>query len=76
MAAGAPIRLGVAAPRPEDVAAIADGAEVELSEDARETLAASRAVVEAAIASGEPVYGLNRRLGAGRDDAVDRKSVV
>ncbi|MBB2967137.1 aromatic amino acid ammonia-lyase [Leifsonia aquatica] len=71
MAAAAPIRLGAAAPRPEDIAAVADGAVVELTPEARETLAASRAVVEHAIASGEPVYGLNRRLGAGRDDAVD-----
>lgn len=35
------------------------------------TLAASRAVVERAIDAGEAVYGLNRRLGAGRDEAID-----
>lgn len=67
----APVRLGATAPVPDDIAAIADGARVKLTPEARETLAASRAVVDAAIASGEPVYGLNRRLGAGRDDAVD-----
>ena len=69
--AAAAIRFGAPAPRPEDIAAVADGAVVELTPEARETLAASRAVVEHAIASGEPVYGLNRRLGAGRDDAGD-----
>lgn len=65
------VRLGAAPPTPADIAAIADGARVELTAEALEALAASRAVVDRAIASGEPVYGLNRRLGAGRDDAVD-----
>ncbi|MDN4615915.1 aromatic amino acid ammonia-lyase [Leifsonia sp. F6_8S_P_1B] len=65
------IRFGAGAPTPADIAAIADGERVELTAEALEALAASRTVVERAIASGEPVYGLNRRLGAGRDDAVD-----
>jgi histidine ammonia-lyase len=65
------IRFGTAAPTPEDIAAIADGERVELTAEALEALADSRAVVERAIASGAPVYGLNRRLGAGRDEAVD-----
>ncbi|MFB9749347.1 aromatic amino acid lyase, partial [Leifsonia shinshuensis] len=64
------VRLGVQPPTVSDIVAIADGAPVELDADARATVAASRAVVDRAIASGEPVYGLNRRLGAGRDDAV------
>lgn len=67
----AAVRFGAAAPLPEEIAAVADGAPAELTPEARETLAASRAVVERAIEAGEPVYGLNRRLGAGRDDAVD-----
>ncbi|MFF2054085.1 aromatic amino acid lyase [Leifsonia sp. NPDC058194] len=71
MTSGAPVRFGTDAPRPEQIAAVADGAPVELTTGARETLAASRAVVERAIESGEAVYGLNRRLGAGRDDVVD-----
>ncbi|UAJ78463.1 aromatic amino acid lyase [Leifsonia sp. ZF2019] len=71
MTAGAPVVLGGAPPRPEDIAAIADGARVELGPEARAALEAARAVVERAIASGEAVYGLNRRLGAGRDEAID-----
>ena len=65
------VRFGAQPPTVSDIVAVAEGAPVELDADARETLAASRAVVDRAIESGEPVYGLNRRLGAGRDDAVD-----
>lgn len=65
------ILLGAEAARPEDVAAVADGAAVELTAEARDTLTASRAVIDRAIDAGEAVYGLNRRLGAGRDEAVD-----
>lgn len=65
------VRLGAAPATIEDIVAIAHGARVELDEDARRALEASRAVIERAIREGEPVYGLNRRLGAGRDDAVD-----
>ncbi|MFJ8894380.1 aromatic amino acid lyase [Leifsonia sp. NPDC102414] len=65
------IVLTTDAPTADDIVAIADGATVELSAEVRDALAASRAVVERAIEAGEPVYGLNRRLGAGRDAAVD-----
>lgn len=65
------VAFTAAAPTTADIVAIADGAPVELSADALDALAASRAVVERAIQAGEPVYGLNRRLGAGRDAAVD-----
>ena len=44
--------------------------------DAREAIEASRAVVDAAIAAGRPVYGLNTRLGAGRDDRVDADELL
>ena len=64
------VRFGAQPPTVSDIVAVAEGAPVELDADARATLAASRAVVDRAIESGEPVYGLNRRLGAGRDDAV------
>lgn len=65
------IRFGAQPATVSDIVAIAEGAPVVLDADARERIAASRAVVEQAIASGEPVYGLNRRLGAARDDAVE-----
>jgi len=65
------VRFGAQPPTVSDIVAVAEGAPVELDADARATLAASRAVVDRAIESGEPVYGLNRRLGAGRDDAVE-----
>ncbi|MEY9952912.1 aromatic amino acid ammonia-lyase [Leifsonia sp. EB34] len=65
------VRFGAAAPSVSDIVAVAEGAPVQLDDDARATIAASRAVVDRAIESGEPVYGLNRRLGAGRDDAVE-----
>ncbi|WP_431277775.1 aromatic amino acid lyase [Leifsonia poae] len=65
------VELTEAAPTVADVVALADGAKVSLAPDVLALLAESRAVVERAIASGKPVYGLNRRLGAGRDTAVD-----
>jgi histidine ammonia-lyase len=64
------VELGADAPTTADLVAIAEGARVELGSDARRAIEASRAVVEAAIAEGRPVYGLNTRLGAGRDDRV------
>ena len=70
------IGLTTAPPTTDDIVAIADGAAVELSADVLDALAASRAVVERAIEAGEPVYGLNRRLGAGRDAAVDPAEFV
>ncbi|MFF1878542.1 aromatic amino acid ammonia-lyase [Leifsonia sp. NPDC058230] len=65
------VELTADAPTVADLVAIADGARVSLGADVLATLAASRAVVEEAIAAGRPVYGLNRRLGAGRDTVVD-----
>jgi histidine ammonia-lyase len=65
------VELTAAAPTVDDLLAIADGAHVALDAGVRELLTASRAVIDAAIADGRPVYGLNRRLGAGRDATVD-----
>lgn len=64
------VRFGAQAATVSDIVAIAEGAPVVLDRDSRERIAASRAVVERAKEAGEPVYGLNRRLGDGRDDAV------
>jgi histidine ammonia-lyase len=65
------VELTGEAPRVYDLVALADGAAVSLSPGTLATLTASRAVVDHAIAAGAPVYGLNRRLGAGRDAAID-----
>ena len=54
----------------EDVVAVASGAHVALSAETTALLGRSRAVVETALASGKPVYGLNTRLGAGRDTVL------
>jgi histidine ammonia-lyase len=51
----------------EDLLAIVDGAEVELAADARTVIAASRAVVDSALASRTAVYGLTTQVGHGRD---------
>lgn len=75
MAAGV-VTLGSEAPTAADVVAIAQGARVELGADARDAIEASRRVVEAAITAGEPVYGLNTRLGAGRDDRVGDDELI
>ena len=54
-----------------DVVAVARGGEpVSLTSVAERDLAASRAIVEAVLADGVPVYGLNTELGAGRDIVV------
>jgi len=48
----------------QQVAAIADGAVLELSDDARRRIDAARALVEAAIGSGVRAYGVNTGVGA------------
>jgi histidine ammonia-lyase len=54
-----------------DVAAVAAGAEVSLSDDARERVAAARRVVEEAVASGEVVYGVTTGFGALANIRID-----
>jgi histidine ammonia-lyase len=51
----------------EDLQAIVRGAHVELGLQARARITASRDVVERALASGEPVYGLTTGVGHGKD---------
>jgi len=48
----------------EDVAAVARGVPARLARDAGERIAASRAVVERAVASGEVVYGVTTGFGS------------
>ena len=66
----AEVTLSSAPVRVEDVVAVASGAHVALSAETTALLGRSRAVVETALASGKPVYGLNTRLGAGRDTVL------
>lgn len=55
-----------------DVVAVARGGErVSLASVTERDLADSRAVVEAVLAEGRPVYGLNTELGAGRNIVID-----
>ncbi|MFF1572970.1 aromatic amino acid ammonia-lyase [Leifsonia sp. NPDC058292] len=75
-ATAAEVVLSAAAPTVADLVAIADGAQVSVGADAAQAVAASRAVIEAAIADGRPVYGLNRRLGAARDAAVEPHDII
>jgi histidine ammonia-lyase len=70
--------IGAARIRAGDVAAAAAdaGVEVVLSSEALELVGLSRDVVQAAIDSGQPVYGLNTLLGSGRDTAVEQDSIL
>ena len=55
---------------PEAIAAIAAGARVELAPDARERIAASRAVVDRLVHGDALIYGLNTGLGHMRNERV------
>src|SRR5262245_23240261 len=59
----APMRL-------DELVAIARGARATLGDDAIARIAASRAVVDAALEGEELVYGLNTQLGHARDERV------
>jgi histidine ammonia-lyase len=54
----------------EELLAVADGAQVELAPPARATIQASRTVVDTALASGEPIYGLTTQVGHGKDQRL------
>jgi histidine ammonia-lyase len=51
----------------EELLAVAEGAPVELAPAARATIQASRAVVDKALAGGDPIYGLTTQVGHGKD---------
>jgi histidine ammonia-lyase len=51
----------------EELLAVVDGAPVELAPTARARIGASRALVDTALASGEPIYGLTTQVGHGKD---------
>jgi histidine ammonia-lyase len=59
------IALGAAGLEPEEVVAVArEDAEVELTDDAREAMAASASIVERLASSPEPTYGVSTGFGS------------
>jgi histidine ammonia-lyase len=58
-----------------DLLAIVDGARVELADGARNTIAASRAVVDLALARNDAVYGLTTQVGHGKDTLLTEEEI-
>jgi histidine ammonia-lyase len=59
----------------QDLIAIVDGAQVELADDARAAIAASRAVVDRALTSNTAVYGLTTQVGHGKDTRLTEEEI-
>ncbi len=59
----------------DDLLAVVDGARVELADSARERIAAARAVVDEALASGAAVYGLTTQVGHLRNTRLTAEEV-
>jgi histidine ammonia-lyase len=59
----------------EDLLAIVDGAEVEIADGARTVIEASRAVVEAALARNDAVYGLTTQVAHGKDTRLSEEEI-
>ena len=59
----------------EELLAIVDGARVELAEGARDAIAASRAVVDLAVARHDAVYGLTTQVGHGKDTLLTDEEI-
>ena len=59
----------------ESLLAIVDGARVELAEDLRAAITASRAVVDRALASNDAVYGLTTQVGHGKDTRLSEEEI-
>ncbi|WP_181033630.1 aromatic amino acid ammonia-lyase [Arthrobacter sp. SX1312] len=59
----------------EDLLAAVEGAELRLGEAARARIAAGRVLIDEAIASGIPVYGLSTNVGHGKDQRVRREEL-
>ena len=58
----------------EDLLAIVDGARVELADGVR-AIAASRAVVDRALASNDAVYGMTTQVGHGKDTRLTEEEI-
>jgi histidine ammonia-lyase len=54
----------------EELLAVAGGAPIELGDDARATIAASRAVIDRMLEGDRPVYGLNTGVGHMKDSVL------
>jgi histidine ammonia-lyase len=67
-----PVELTGAPMSVDELNDVAAGAELLLSAEARSRIARSRAVVDAALEAGKPVYGLNTGLGHSKDIALPR----
>ena len=59
----------------EDLLAIVGGAQVELTDGARAAIAASRAVVDQALARNDAVYGMTTQVGHGRDTRLTEEQI-
>ena len=59
----------------EDLLAIVNGTQVELSDGARAMIAAGRSVVDTALASKAAVYGLTTQVGHGRDTRLTEEEI-
>jgi histidine ammonia-lyase len=59
----------------EDLLAVVGGARVELDGGTRARIAASRAVVDRALADGEAVYGLTTQVGHGKDTRLTEEQI-
>jgi histidine ammonia-lyase len=59
----------------EDLLAVVDGARVELADGARSVIAASRLVVDRALARNDPVYGLTTQVGHRRDTRLTEDEI-
>jgi histidine ammonia-lyase len=70
-----PVTISTAWKSIEELLAIVDGARVELADDAHERIAASRAVVDRVLSSGEAVYGLNTQVGHGKDTRLSEEEI-
>ena len=59
----------------EDLLAVVGGARVQLDGGTRARIAASRAVVDRALADGEAVYGLTTQVGHGKDTRLTEEQI-
>jgi histidine ammonia-lyase len=59
----------------EELLAIVEGARVELTDGVRTGIAASRAVVDAALARNDAVYGLTTQVGHGKDTRLKEEEI-
>src|SRR2546430_2626491 len=59
----------------EDLLAVVGGARVQLDGGTRARIAASRAVVDRALADGEAVYGLTTQVGHGKDARLTEEQI-